>query len=92
MTAKSLLSIVYLAVFGSLLGFTLYFFLLSEMSPTSLSLVTLITPITALYIGYWVNAEILSSKTIWGAAVIVLALALYQGLTPGKLMRVIRLR
>lgn len=90
MSAKSLLSIVYLAVFGSLLGFTLYFFLLSKMSPTSLSLVTLITPITALYIGYWVNAEVLSSKTIWGAAVIVLALALYQGLTPNKLMRLIR--
>lgn len=92
MSSKSLVSIVYLAVFGSLLGFTLYFFLLSKMSPTSLSLVTLITPVSALYIGYWVNSEVLSAKTIWGAGFIVLALALYQGVTPRKLIRLMEWR
>lgn len=84
--ARSIWSIVYLAVFGSLLGFTFYYYLLANMSPTSLSLVTLITPVSALYIGHFVDAEVVSPNTLSGAALIVVALAIYQGLSLKKVI------
>src|SRR5690606_29606737 len=41
---KSAGTIVYLAVMGSLLGFTLFFYVLKKLSPSAVSLITLLTP------------------------------------------------
>tara|TARA_B100000809_G_scaffold253620_1_gene289832 strand:+ start:2043 stop:3005 length:963 start_codon:yes stop_codon:yes gene_type:complete len=84
---KSLWAIAYLTLFGSLLGFTFYYYLLRNISPISLSLVTLITPVLALYLGHWLDSEIISARLLWGAAMIVVALGFYQGVSPLKLLR-----
>jgi len=78
--AKTLYSLMYLVVFGSLLGFTFYYYLLRNISPISLSLVTLMTPVLALYLGHLLAAEPLSLTLLVGAGMIILALALYQGI------------
>ena len=87
---KSLFSIAYLTLFGSLLGFTFYYYLLRNISPISLSLVTLMTPVLALYLGHWLDSELISTRLLWGAAMIVVALGIYQGLSPFKLLRLFR--
>lgn len=76
---KSLLGVGYLALAGSVLGHTLWFFVLRSCSVLNVSLITLITPVMALNWGV-LAGERLSGWTLLGAALIMTALALYQGL------------
>lgn len=75
---KTLYAILYLGVFGSAIGFTLYFYLLSKLSASRLALITLITPITALLLGAQLNDEIISTQVWTGTALILCGLALYE--------------
>ena len=76
-TAKAAGSILYLGIIGTVVGFTLYMYLLKQQSPSSLAMVTLVTPVTALYLGSWLNHEIVGSKIWYGTAMILLGLVLY---------------
>ena len=75
---KTALSIVYLAIVGSSIGFPLYFFLLKRLSPERVAIVTLITPVTALLLGAYLNAEVISSKVWLGTALILFGLSIYE--------------
>lgn len=71
------MALVYLGVFGSVLGFTLYFYLLSKLEANRVSLITLMTPVLALMLGQLLNGEVIAS-TVWlGSGLIVLGLALH---------------
>lgn len=74
---KSLAAVSYLAIFGSLIGAGLFFYVLSNMSPTAVSLITFMTPVLALILGSWVAHESLSAQLWFGAAMVVTALLLY---------------
>ena len=74
---RGLGAIVYLAVFGSLLGFYCYFQVLARLPAATVALVTLITPVLALMLGAALNDELLGARVLAGAAVIVAALGLY---------------
>jgi drug/metabolite transporter (DMT)-like permease len=75
---KSALSILYLAIIGSSIGFPLYFYLLKHLSPERVAIVTLITPVTALLLGAYFNGEIISSKVWSGTALILIGLCIYE--------------
>lgn len=75
---RFLFSISYLSVFGSVIGFVGYFYLLTHMSAASVSLVTLITPVLALFLGSAFAGESLTLNTAFGCGLIMGALALYQ--------------
>ena len=75
---KSALSILYLAIIGSSIGFPLYFYLLKHLSPERVAIVTLITPVTALLLGAYLNGEIISSKVWSGTALILIGLSIYE--------------
>lgn len=75
---KSALSIIYLAIMGSAIGFPLYFYLLKKLTPERVAIVTLITPVTALVLGSLLNDEIISSKVWSGTALILSGLAIYE--------------
>lgn len=79
---KSLAAIAYLAVLGSLLGFTLFYFVLTQLSPSAVSLITLITPVLALMLGTLVEGERLSVSLLIGAALVLGALLFYLDLAP----------
>ena len=70
-------AIIYLAVFGSLIGFACYFLILTRLTPATVSLVTLITPVLALSLGALLNGEQPHANVMIGAGMIVGALALY---------------
>lgn len=74
---KSAGAIMYLAVMGSLLGFTLFFYVLKKLSPSAVSLITLLTPVLALFIGVLVAGERLTLSTLAGAGLVMLALLFY---------------
>lgn len=75
---KSLLGIGYLALFGSVLGFVFYFYILSHLSATQVALIPMITPVLALGLGYLVEGETLSSQAMWGSGLVVGALLLFN--------------
>ncbi|AMC36315.1 DMT family transporter [Janthinobacterium sp. B9-8] len=74
---QSLAAIGYLAVFGSVLGFSLYYWLIRECKPITVSLISLITPPSALWMGHSLNGEEVSGSLIWGTACILLGLAVH---------------
>jgi len=71
-------AILYLAVFGTVLGFNLYFYVLKRVSAAVLSLVTLITPVLALFLGQGLNGEVIAAHVWHGTAAILLGLLSYQ--------------
>jgi len=79
---RSLLGVSYLAIAGSVIGHTLFYYVLRTCSMVSVSLIPLITPVMALSIGAVVANERVSSKTILGSALVLLSLAVYHGILP----------
>jgi len=75
---KSALSIIYLGVVGSAVGFPLYFYLIKNLSPERVAIVTLITPITALLLGATFNSEEISNKVWLGTILILASLVIYE--------------
>lgn len=75
---KAGLSILYLGLLGSAVGFPLYFYLLKNLAPERVAIVMLITPVTALLLGSFLNDEIISSKVWLGTALILSGLAIYE--------------
>nr|WP_211842067.1 DMT family transporter [Pseudoalteromonas sp. NEC-BIFX-2020_015] len=77
-SAKSLWSIVYLGVFGSLIGALAYFHVLQKLPASTVALTTLITPSFAIGLGAWLNDESVDQQLIIGAVIILMSLAVFQ--------------
>jgi len=78
LTLRSGISIVYLSVFGSVIGFIMYFYTLKNMDASKVALITLITPVIALIIGTYFNHEEISHHAYLGTAVILTGLISFQ--------------
>ena len=76
--ARTAWSIVYLAVFGSTLGFALYYYVLRQVEASRVALITLVTPVLALFLGHYVEGEPLGLQTWAGTAAILAGLACFQ--------------
>lgn len=71
-------AIVYLGIFGSVLGFALYYYVIKHMDAGKVSLITLITPVIALILGNVLNGEMIEARVWLGAGLITLGLGLHQ--------------
>jgi len=76
--AKAAWSILYLALAGSVVAFSLYYHLLRHLSASRVALIPLITPLLALALGHWLNAEAFSLREILGSLLILLGLSFWQ--------------
>ncbi|MEK6664668.1 MAG: DMT family transporter [Pseudomonadota bacterium] len=77
-TARAGAAIVYLGVFGSVLGFALYYYMIKHMEAGSVALIMLITPVIALLLGHGLNDEAVPVSVWLGTACIALGLSLHQ--------------
>jgi drug/metabolite transporter (DMT)-like permease len=75
--AQAGIAMVYLGVFGSALGFSLYFYLLKNLEANRVSLITLMTPVLALMLGQLLNGEVISSRVLLGSALILSGLVFH---------------
>ncbi|MCZ4339784.1 DMT family transporter [Shewanella colwelliana] len=75
---KSMGAILYLGIFGSLIGFIAYFYILQHLNASTVALVTLITPVFAMALGAQLNGETISETLIIGASLVLGGLAIYQ--------------
>ncbi len=85
-------AIVYLGVFGSVLGFALYYYIVKHVEAGKVALITLTTPVFALLLGAWLNGEIVPLRVWLGAACIGLGLALHQKSAWSGAMSAVRLK
>jgi drug/metabolite transporter (DMT)-like permease len=76
--ARAGAAIVYLGVFGSVLGFALYYYVIKHLETGKVSLITLVTPVLALWLGGLLNGEVVSTRVWTGTALIGLGLTLHQ--------------
>lgn len=89
---EGLLAIIYLSLFGSLVGFVAYYYLLRHMALSLVMLIPMASPGLALILGVVIVREHVSHGTVAGAVCIVFALSLHQGLVSALFKRVAGLR
>jgi drug/metabolite transporter (DMT)-like permease len=77
-TPRAGIAIVYLGVLGSVVGFTLYYFVIKHIDAGRVALIMLVTPVTALLLGQTLNAEIIPASGWAGIALIGAGLLLYE--------------
>lgn len=71
-------AIAYLGVFGSVIGFALYYYVIKHLETAKVALITLITPVIALLLGHWLNGESISLRLWLGTGLILLGLSVHQ--------------
>lgn len=74
---RSLWAILYLGIFGSLIGFIAYYYVLQKLPASTVSLITLITPVFALSLGGYLNNEPISIQLVTGAIFVIVGLSLF---------------
>ncbi|WP_413438079.1 DMT family transporter [Sulfuriferula sp. GW1] len=72
------LSTLYLGIFGSVAGFTLYFYVTKHLQAGQVALITLITPVSALLLGQTLNGERPGVDVWLGTVLILLGLGIHQ--------------
>lgn len=74
-STRSLLSFGYLIVFGSLVTYTTYMWLLRHAQASLVSTYAYVNPVVAVFLGWLLAGEALTARTLLAAAVIVSAVA-----------------
>ena len=75
-SVKSLLALGYLAIAGSLIAYSAYFWLLKRYPPTLIATHTYVNPIVALVLGWSIAGEVLTTGFVFGGVVVIAAIAL----------------
>lgn len=75
-TTRALWSMVYLIVFGSLVGFTAYIWLMRHAAPSKVATYAYVNPVVAVVLGWALGGEPIGARTVTASAVIVAAVAL----------------
>lgn len=68
---RAMISIIYLAFFGSVVTFTSFYWLLKRINVVIISLIAFITPIVALILGYLIYSEELTTSYFVGSAMVL---------------------
>lgn len=76
--ARSIYATLYLGVFGSVLGFVAYYYVLQRLTAATVALIPLLTPVLALMLGSYLEGEVLSDMALKGTGLILSSLAVYQ--------------
>jgi drug/metabolite transporter (DMT)-like permease len=79
---ESLLGLGYLIVFGSLVGFASYVWLLRSTRTSLVSTYAYVNPIVAVFLGWAILGEAVTARTLLAGAVIVTAVALIVSARP----------
>lgn len=73
---RSWLAVAYLVVFGSMVGFTAYVYILKKSTATRVATYAFVNPVVALFLGWLFVGEPITLRTIAAAAVILTAVLL----------------
>jgi drug/metabolite transporter (DMT)-like permease len=77
------LSLAYLIIAGSIIGFTAYVWLIHHESPTKVGTYAYVNPLVAVLVGYFLGGEALGSRTIVGTLLVLISVIVITT-TPAK--------
>jgi len=77
-STRSLLALVYLTVFGSLIGYSAYTYALSKIRVSTMSLYAYVNPVVAVLLGWLVLHERLTAVSVAAMAIILAGVAIVQ--------------
>jgi drug/metabolite transporter (DMT)-like permease len=75
-STRSLLGFLYLVTFGSLIGFTAYLYMLAHTTAARAATYAYVNPVVAVFLGWWVADEPVTTRTLVAAAVILAGVAI----------------
>jgi drug/metabolite transporter (DMT)-like permease len=75
-TRTSVLALLYLVVFGSIVGFTAYSWLLKNAAPAAVGTYAYVNPIVAVFLGWLIAGETVTPRELAGAAIILVAVGI----------------
>jgi drug/metabolite transporter (DMT)-like permease len=70
-TTRSLMGLLYLIVFGSLVGFVAYGWLLRNAPISLVSTYAYVNPVVAIFLGAWLDSELINARIIVAALIII---------------------
>jgi drug/metabolite transporter (DMT)-like permease len=83
-SGRSMLGFLYLVTFGSLVGFTAYFYLLSHTTAAKAATYAYVNPVVAVLLGWAFAHEPLTPRTLLAAAVILAGVAIITVARDGR--------
>jgi drug/metabolite transporter (DMT)-like permease len=75
---RAVAATLYLGLFGSVLGFALYYYMIKHMDTGRVALIALVTPVMALLLGHGLNHEAVLPHVWFGTAFILLGLGMHH--------------
>jgi drug/metabolite transporter (DMT)-like permease len=78
------LSLLYLIVAGSIIGFTAYVWLLHHESPTKVATYAYVNPVVAVLVGYFLGGEAASLRTVLGTVFVLISVVVITTTKAGK--------
>ncbi len=78
---RSVAAISYLAFFGSVVGFSLYFWVFQRMNVVTVSLITMISPLFAITMGTLFLHEQFTLRIAGGGIMVLMSLLYFEGIT-----------
>jgi len=78
-TTRAVLALGFLIVFGSLVAFTAYTWLLQVSSPAVVSTHSYVNPLVAVLLGWALAGERIAGRTVAGAAIVLASVAVVSG-------------
>lgn len=75
-STRSWLAVGYLVIFGSLIGFTAYSWLLKNAQPSMVATYAYVNPVVAVLLGWSIAGETLTPQMLIGAVIVVVSVAL----------------
>lgn len=75
-SARSVLAVAYLVVFGAIVGFTAYGWLLKATTPAKASTYAYVNPVVAVFLGWALANEPLTPRMMFAATIIIASVAL----------------
>lgn len=71
LTTRAIGSWIYLVIFGSILAFSAFNYLLLKVSPTRVVASSYVHPVIAMFLGWWLNKEGISTQSILAAGILL---------------------
>ena len=75
-SGRSWMALIYLVVLGSGIGFTAYLYILEKSTPSKVATYAFVNPVVALFLGWMIVGETITTRTAIAAAVILTAVIL----------------
>jgi drug/metabolite transporter (DMT)-like permease len=76
LTSRGIGSWFFLVFFGSIIGFSSFNYLLTKVSPDKVATANYVNPVVALLLGWGLNNEFISSRSLLAAAILIFSVFL----------------